>query len=71
MLLLTAHTVATLLVGLGGLITTNVAEKGVVGEGADDFDRGEHVGCVEKEREREVNQGIAEVAFQRLVCGMT
>lgn len=55
MLLLAAHTVATLLVGLGGFVATDVAEEGVIGEGADDLDGGEHVGCVEQEREGEVD----------------
>ena len=54
-LLLTADRVASFLAGLRSLVTAKVAKKTVVGETAEELNWCEHVGCVEKEREGEVD----------------
>lgn len=54
--------VPTLLVLALLCISAEVSQEGVVGDGAEEFDWGEHVGAVEHDDEGDVNEGVAKVA---------
>lgn len=43
-------------------ISTKVSQEGVVGNGAEELDRGEHVRAVEHYDEGDVDERVAEVA---------